>query len=474
MSVHFSYFDRNNTIFYNSEANTGRNPITELFFGNGFSRFIFNIDLTLLKEKINEKIVSTGCSTNIKHYLKIRNTSSFDRELLNTKTGLGKRRASSFDLILFRIPNNQQWDEGVGYDYFETAINTDKAFSTRPSNWYNATTISGWTTNGLYDNTNQTTGTGINFSALTIVDTQHFEFGNEDINFDMTNEINDILTGGTSGTTGWGIAFYPEVENLRNLGETYSVGFFTRHTQTFYEPYLETTYDDLILDDRNNFTPYKINKLYLYSYYNGDFVNLDENPTMTLYDNNEDIVSGCTGLTSCLKTKGVYEVSIPNTFYDYSVPCMFYDNWGNIKINGITLPNKENQLIVEPYENNFSIGINSQEPQIFGFDFYGILQDEKILNTDIRKVGVIIKEAYSTQKLLTALKAFYRVYVKEGKTEVLVQDWTQINRTSNEYYFIFDTRDKIPNQYYIDMQVSINGQKDTYKKVITFQIVDTK
>lgn len=473
MSTYFSYFNRNNTIFYNSEANTGQNPVTELFFGNGFSRFIFNIDLEALKDKFNDKTISTGCSTNIKHFLKIKNTSSFDKELLNTKTSSGRRRASSFDLVLFRIPNNQQWDEGVGYDSFETTINTDKAYSNRPSNWYNATIISGWTTNGLYDNTNQATGTGINFSALTIVDTQHFEFGDEDINFDMTDEINDIITGNTT-TAGWGIAFYPQVENLQNLGQTYSVGFFTRHTQTFYEPYLETTYDDLILDDRNNFTTYSINKLYLYSYDNGEFMNLDENPTVTLYDNNNLVVSGCSNLTTCLKTKGVYEVNVPNTFYDYSTPCMFYDTWSNIKVNGITLPDKENQIVVESYENKYSIGVESLEPQIFGFDFYGILQNEKIVNNDTRKVGVIIKEAYSTQKLLTKVKPYYRVYVKEGNTEVSVQEWTEINRASNEYYFIFDTRDKIPNQYYIDIKVSISGQKDTYKKVMTFQIVDEK
>ena len=53
MSVYKSYFNRNNTLVYNSYANTGRNPIVELFFGRvdnvllpkGFSRFIFDIYL---------------------------------------------------------------------------------------------------------------------------------------------------------------------------------------------------------------------------------------------------------------------------------------------------------------------------------------------------------------------------------------------------------------------------------------------
>ena len=61
MSIHKSYFNKNNTIIYNSSGNTGQNPVTELFFGRadnvlstpGFSRFIFNIDLTELQQKIN-------------------------------------------------------------------------------------------------------------------------------------------------------------------------------------------------------------------------------------------------------------------------------------------------------------------------------------------------------------------------------------------------------------------------------------
>ena len=111
---------------------------------------------------------------------------------------------------------------------------------------------------------------------------------------------------------------------------------------------------------------------------------------------------------------------------------------------------------------------------MFGFDFYGIKENEKILNTEIRKIGVIIKKAYTTQTLLSNIESFYRIYVREGTTEVQVQDWTKINRTPNEYFFMFDTTDKIPNQYYIDIKVNISGQKDIYKKELTFQIVDKK
>ena len=134
--------------------------------------------------------------------------------------------------------------------------------------------------NQVYDNKN---GGTFPYSALTIVDTQHFEFGDEDIEFDMTSEINDLLNGGIPNSVGWGIAYLPAVENLSGTTGSYSVGFFTRHTQTFYEPFLETTYNDLIQDDRSSFSLGKTNKLYLYSYEEGNFQNLDK--TKISYNN---------------------------------------------------------------------------------------------------------------------------------------------------------------------------------------------
>jgi hypothetical protein len=120
------------------------------------------------------------------------------------------------------------------------------------------------------------------------------------------------------------------------------------------------------------------------------------------------------------------------------------------------------------------VGSMSKDPAIYGFDFYGIKQSEKILDTDIRKVGVVIKKAYSAAETLQKISAQYRVYVMEGTTEVLVQDWSNINRTPNEYYFIFDTQDKIPNEYFIDIKVNSSGDVNTYKKQLKFQIVNAK
>ena len=143
--------------------------------------------------------------------------------------------------------------------------------------------------------------------------------------------------------------------------------------------------------------------------------------------------------------------------------------------NGIVNPiNIENTFNILPFKYGFNISPESQDPNLYGFDFYGIKQDEKILNTDVRRVGVIIKKAYSTSESLNNIKAYYRIYVREGQTEVQVQDWTEVNRSTNQYYFVFDTRDKIPNEYYVDMKVLTSGEINTYKRTLTFQIVNKK
>lgn len=495
-----SYINKNNTILSNSSVNTARNPIIELNFGdseniietNGFTRFIFDLDLDLLRSSLESGVISSGCTTGMTHTLKMTNSSFFDEDLINDYNPNQRRRASSFDLILFRIPkvsgstgNSQTWDEGVGYDYNEFNLNKNSAFggsnpltytekrsfSQRPSNWFQRTTIDDWSEEGLYNNTNSG---DVNYSGLTIIDRQHFSIGNENLEMDMTDEINGILNGTITGVTGWGIAYLPDVENITGLTESYSVSFFSRHTQTFYQPYLLTTYDDVIKDDRNMFLRNQQNKLYLYVYQNGDLINLDNNPVVQIEDRSGSVYNGLTNITSCLKTKGVYEVTIPNSFTASTTPCTYYDVWSNLSINGETIPNITNRFTLQEYSRGIQIGYRSNQSEKFGFKVYGILQNEKILSTDIRRVGVNVKKAYTSNQNMENVSLYYRIYVREGNTEVQVQDWSEINRTPNEYYFLFDCRDKIPNEYYVDLQVRNSGQIDTYKRELTFQIVNRK
>ena len=152
MSIHRSYFSKNNTIVSNTLINTGRNPVVDLFFGSangtvstpGFTRFIFDLNLDSLKEKYNNGTLGNNCcvvlpvitattavttttttapfcTPNMRHTLMMTNTIKFDDSLINTYNSDDRLRATSFDLVLFRIPKTQDgfsqyWDEGVETD----------------------------------------------------------------------------------------------------------------------------------------------------------------------------------------------------------------------------------------------------------------------------------------------------------------------------------------------------------------------
>ena len=102
MSILRSYIDKNNTIVSNSYVNTGRNPVIELNFGAsdyivpnyGYSRLLFNLDLSLLEENIATGVISTGCTSAMTHTLKMTNTSSFDNELIQFSASLASSTSS--------------------------------------------------------------------------------------------------------------------------------------------------------------------------------------------------------------------------------------------------------------------------------------------------------------------------------------------------------------------------------------------
>ena len=201
---------------------------------------------------------------------------------------------------------------------------------------------------------------------------------------------------------------------------------------------------------------------------------MDSNPSVDILDNSGDVIPSYTGLTTCLVTKGVYKVDIVG-FTASTTPCLYSDVWKGLSINGVSLDDVENEFAILEKNGKYQIGTTTQSPKIYGFSFDGIKQNEKILNTDIRKVNVTIKQAYSSNSLLDKVEAYYRIYVREGSsTEVQVQDWTRINQTPDGFYFVFDTRDKIPNEYFVDIKVNSDKNVDTYKRELQFQIVNKK
>tara|TARA_R110000824_G_scaffold9800_5_gene43335 strand:- start:2822 stop:4324 length:1503 start_codon:yes stop_codon:yes gene_type:complete len=498
MSIFRSYFSKNNTIIANSKTNTAKNPVTQIFYGknvakkctytgysghtcdgvtgfshtavNGYSRFLFDLDLDDIKNKIDSCCLLLNSATT--HCLKMVNTSNFDDSLLNDKVLVGDtRRATSFTLMLFKAVSGSSWSEGVGYDYqrnvgmFEPEF--DITHSTRPSHWFSATTLVGWTFPGTYLNT-----LGSSFTPLA---TQYFDNGNENINLcstKLTREVNELLTAATSTISAntYGIAFLPAFENLTGLTEAYSVGFFTKYTQTFYEPFLETDYNDVISDDRGNFNLNIPNRLFLYLYdYNGNPMCSDTQPMVNIVDCNG--VTQLT-LTSTTLTCGAYyiDLAIPNLPLGQQPPVEYEDIWSNITINGIPQPPVTNEFII--YDNAFNIGVNAGTPKIYGYSVSGVKENEKISTGETRKVFISTRVPYTVSQQVLVDNLQYRVYVTQGTTQVEVIPWSPVNMSFTHNYFLLDTSWMIPNEYYIDIKATSNQQVDIYSKQIKFQIVN--
>jgi hypothetical protein len=464
MSYIRSYFEKNNTIIKNSQVNTAKNPTTEIYYGGGFSKFIFKVDFTELINKFTTGDLSVANLNKITHTLHLTNCIFGDEGFKGQLRSTGRDRATSFDLILFRI--TEFWDEGVGFDYVNTnadALNGFKVFDQRPSTWYDRTTLDSWSTSGIYA------------ENPTIIQTIHFDNGNEDIDIDITSHINSLLLSETLNQhQGFGLAFSVPFQDLTPMTEQ-SVSFFTKYTQTFFEPYVETFVDDRIDDNRQNFAAGVFNNLYLYVTKGTNFYDLDEIPSVDILDSAGTIIEGLGGISLPFVTqvkKGVYKVTLGIDGSLCDGKRFFYDRWTNLSIDGFELADIRQKFVPKPFTSQYTIGENQTELQRYKIQYFGIKQGEKIKRGDLRKVVVTIK-SLDVPKSVLFDEVYYRLYIKEGTVDVNVHDWTLMDKT-NENSFYFDTNNYIPREYHLEIKAKTHTEEIYYKDSIKFEILSEK
>jgi len=456
MSYFRSYFEKNNTIIKNSQVNTAKNPTSEIFYGSSFSKFIFKIDFTDLQNKIdNGDLVITP---ETKHTLHLTNTIFGDETFLGAKRGTGRQRTNSFDLILFEVP--EFWDEGLGFDYEDGGYDFttgNVTFDERPSNWFNRTTLNSWTSEGIYSD------------SPTIVDTIHFDNGNEDIHVDITDYVNGILNGDTNH--GLGLAFavlYQDIESEIDQ----SVAFFTKYTQTFFEPYVESFFDDRINDDRLNFVENTEQNLYLYVTKGTNFYDLDDDPIVDILNSSGSVISGLSNITATKIKKGIYKISFGLDGVICDGKRFYFDKWKNLSIDGVSISDVTQRFIPKPLTSLYTIGDNPKDLDRYAIQFFGVKQNEKIIRGEYRKIVITFKSINEPLPVLFD-EVFYRIYIKEGKTNVIVHDWTQLDVT-NENSFTLDTSIYIPREYYIEIKGKTHSEEIFYENEIKFEIVSEK
>lgn len=467
-----TYISKVNTIVKDSFVNTGLNPIMELNYGKMLTRGIIYFDHTKIQCLLNDKVYPD--ISKLKHVLKMYNAASINDRSINepcmdSQYNFNKERACSFDIIFFLLP--EEFDEGRGFDYIHDLYNGNhRAVQTNGSNWYHYSTFKKWESEGIYSTERLSkeldlfTSKQGNLSKV-IVATQHFDYGNEMIEVDLTKIVNKFVSGEIPNN-GLGIAFSPRYEEQKTDLTQY-VGFFTHHTHSFFEPYIETTYDDYINDDRNNFYLNKDNKLYFYAFVGGKYVNLDNLPTCTIEGRE---------YTSKQATKGIYYIDINLSSEEFESDTMYYDVWSNINYNGKSIKDVELDFTTKATESYFTFGLpseNTQEVEIIP-SLNGINHMEQIKRGDIRKVNVSCKIPYTTNQEYGIDSLEYRLYIMDGVDEIDVIGWSHVERVFNNNYFLINTNELIPSRYFIDIKVRYNNEIIIHHKQLTFEIINDK
>lgn len=451
MSIIRTYFDKNNTIISDlgASVNTGRNPVSEIFYGVNKSRFLFYVDLEEIRQKISSKSIDIPSIT--RHTLKMKNTSNFDvlpfRDYRGQIQFSNKQHSTSFDLEL--LPVSEYWDEGIGYDFQLVSSNTDEsAFLLGASNWTNRTNENTWVNEGSVQ------------TGATMITTQHFDKGNEDLELDITDYVNTILTGAT-GYAGFCLKYTDYFENVA-LAENKYVGFFTRHTHTFFEPFIETEYNDLVKDDRKNFILDQSCNLVLYVFKQGNLFNLDQLPVCSI---------GAANFTVTHISTGIYSADVllsSGTYHDF---VMYHDIWSSIYINSVRQPNVTMDITPQPSSQQYQIGATSFETIPYGISVSGIKRDENITQGENRKILVHLRKPYTVSEVTVVDNIYYRLYVKQGINQVVVIDWTEINRSFDSNYFFIDTSWMVPQQYFIDIKLNIREETRLFNEELKFSII---
>lgn len=486
-----TFFSKCNTIIKDTVTNLGFNPIIELYYGKMISRGLLYFDHTDLKKMHEEKVFPD--LNKLKHRIRLTNSSmirvdDFVKKYLDITRKDERKRAVSFDLVLFLIPSD--WDNGCGFDFTEDMfLGHTAGYSKDGSNWFYRNNYNLWSCKfkknvcddyeyaELFDENGF--GPGVlsndrlyeeiekykNGEDSLIVGAQHFDFGSESVNIDITDIVNKFITG-EKVNNGLCLAFSPVYEDIET-NENFYVGFFSNKTNTFFEPYIESVYDDFINDDRCSFYLNKNNRLFFYSIINGCYENLDDMPTCEINGVGYEVKQ---------LTKGVYYIDINLSSKEIEPETMLYDTWGNIKYDGVALDDVVMRFTTISADKFYSFGIQGvkNEERSVKPCIKGISNGERLTNDEIRKISILNKYAYSVEVAKPTSKMRYKMRIKQGNVDVDVFDWQPVNRCYLENCFYINTKEMVPTEYFVDIEITEKNEKRIFKDIVSFTVNENR
>lgn len=476
MIRHF-YLDKTNTIIENSRQNFGINPILMVGYGDGIMRGLIHFDMNEIKSLIEDKTFTN--IDKLRFTLKMTNCFSvagvpYEERLINGMNKYG-RRAASCELMLFELPC--EFDAGRGFDFIDDIwVHDTRSFSTEGSTWFQSKTSIPWSDKYEkdYDPVKNPINQGIfslekleeeykNYKEgkdSIVVGTQKFDFGDEQLSIDITKYVLKSLDSGYN--YGLCLSFTPFYEK-RITEKMQCLNFFTDHTNTFFHPYIEASYNECIADNRDSFYIGQENRLYLYTFDNGSPINLDKLPKCSVEEKDMEVKQA---------SKGVYYAVIPKDIVDMEEDTIYYDIWSEIALNGTVLDDIEMEFVALKKGGNLTIGNSSKAKKTIVPYVSGINDGEEVTRNEVREVSVEFREQYSSESLTTVNDAEFRLFVKDGNREIDVISFQPIEHGFLNNFFLLYTADLIPNNYFVDIKLKQGREVQYYKEVLRFKVVD--
>ena len=260
---------------------------------------------------------------------------------------------------------------------------------------------------------------------------------------------------------GLGLAFSPDYENISDENIRY-VGFFTHRTNTFFEPYLETIYDEAINDDRSCFYLNKTNRLYFYANINGEPHNLDELPVCTIDDETYPVKQ---------VSKGVYCAEITLLSSSVRPNTILYDTWSNLALNGLKMDDVEMEFVTLDPKGYYSLGNGTENKKKTIPSFSGINLNEKLEVGEVRELTIDFRVPYTTDKRELIDGAEWRLYVKDNLDEINVFEYHPIEKGYLHNFVIINTNDLVPGRYFIDLKVKNGRNINYFRECFKFEVV---
>jgi len=417
---------------YYPKSNQGFNPILDVYAQiknsntKELARSILKFDLSDLNIALQNNLFSLT-SNSVTAVCKLFNVFSNDVP------------PADVNYDIHKVTSN--WSEGIGLNVSTTGA----------SNWIQTSTTSNWTSSG-----------GDYFpTALTSI---NLAVGNEDLIFDIKNQLIDWTTGSNFGLI---IKLQDQYESATgSLSGTsyYAKRFFGRSTNSIFAPRIEITWNDKFSDTSNNLMFGQTGSLYFYNKTSNVYVDLNGTSGFPGYLGltgnglNSSITTSASSVTSIILNyvpgsridSGIYKFDLPAISYSAATLSAIYAMWTITSSLSAAAP-----VITKPIKIKSPIVNESLD---FNLKFKMAIANfqERIRLGDKFKYSVFFTKQSDTLKTLTSGSTAINSYIAtngywkvvDDRTGFDIYPWDYLSYNDQMNFFNFDSKYLQPQRPY--------------------------